>query len=68
MRSGSPGNTAGVEGDDLQKNTRLGATVALSVSRYNSIKLYGSTGVSARTGSNFNLGGILFQYRWGGGL
>ena len=58
----------GVENDDLQKNTRLGATVALSVSRYNSIKLYGSTGVSARTGSNFNLGGILFQYRWGGGL
>jgi hypothetical protein len=58
----------GVEGDDLQKNTRLGATVALSVNRYNSIKLYGSTGVSTRTGSDFNALGIFWQYRWGGGL
>ena len=58
----------GVEGNDLQKNTRLGATVALPVNRYTSIKLYGSTGVSTRTGSDFNAGGIVWQYRWGGGL
>jgi len=58
----------GVEGNDLQKNSRLGVTVALPVNRYTSIKLYGSTGVSTRTGSNFNAGGIVLQYRWGGGL
>jgi hypothetical protein len=58
----------GVEGNDLQKNTRLGATVALPVHRHLSVKLYGSTGVSTRTGSNFTAGGLFVQYRWGGGL
>jgi hypothetical protein len=58
----------GVKGDNLQENTRLGLTVALPVNRYNSIKLYASTGVFARTGSNFNTGGIVWQFRWGGGL
>ena len=58
----------GVKGDTLQENTRLGLTVALPVNRYNSIKLYASTGVFARTGSNFNTGGIVWQFRWGGGL
>lgn len=58
----------GVRGDDLQENWRLGATVALPVDRRNSIKLYASTGVSTRTGSDFDLVGIAWQYRWGGGL
>jgi len=46
----------------------LGVTVALPVNRHLSVKLYGSTGVSTRTGSDFNAGGIFLQYRWGGGL
>ena len=58
----------GVEGNDLQKNVRLGATVALPVNRHNSVKLYASTGVSTRTGSDFDAVGIAWQYRWGGGL
>jgi hypothetical protein len=58
----------GVEGNDLQKNSRLGATVALPVHRHISVKLYGSAGVSTRTGSDFKAGGLLLQYRWGGGL
>lgn len=58
----------GVKGDNVQENTRLGLTVALPVNRHNSIKLYASTGVFARTGSNFNTGGIVWQFRWGGGL
>ena len=58
----------GVEGNDLQKNARLGVTVALPVTRHNSVKLYASTGVSTRTGSNFDVLGIAWQYRWGGGL
>jgi hypothetical protein len=33
-----------------------------------SIKLYGSSGVSARTGNNFDLLGLAWQYRWGAGL
>jgi hypothetical protein len=58
----------GVRNDDVQGNSRVGATLALPVNRNNSIKLYASTGVSTRTGSDYNLGGIAWQYRWGGGL
>lgn len=58
----------GVEGDDLQKNTRIGCTLALPVSLHQSLKLYCSTGVSTRTGSDFDLIGLVWQYRWGGGI
>jgi hypothetical protein len=58
----------GVEGDDLQKNTRLGLTFALPLSIRNSLKFTFSTGVSTRTGTDFNSYGIYWQYRWGGGL
>jgi hypothetical protein len=58
----------GVEGNNLQKNTRLGCTLALPVSLHQSLKLYFSTGVSTRTGSDFDLIGVVWQYRWGGGI
>ena len=58
----------GILNNDLQRNWRLGATLALPVDVRNSIKLYASSGVSARTGNNFDLLGIAWQYRWGGGL
>jgi hypothetical protein len=54
--------------NDLQQNWRIGATLAFPVNVRNSIKLYGSSGVSARTGNSFDLLGIAWQYRWGGGL
>jgi hypothetical protein len=58
----------GVTGNDRQRNSRGGVTVALPVSRYNSVKLNASTGVSTRTGSDFDTFGIAWQTRWGGGL
>jgi hypothetical protein len=58
----------GVEGNDLQKNTRLGFTFALPLNIHNSLKLYLSTGVSTRTGSDFNAIGLAWQYRWGKGF
>jgi hypothetical protein len=58
----------GVANDDLQQNSRLGATVALPLNRRNSIKFSGSAGVSSRTGSAKNAVGFAWQYRWGGGL
>ncbi|MET0656663.1 MAG: transporter, partial [Steroidobacteraceae bacterium] len=58
----------GTRGNDLQKNSRVGATLALPVNRHNSIKLHANSGVSTRTGSDFDSGGIAWQYRWGGGL
>jgi hypothetical protein len=54
--------------NDLQRNWRLGATLALPLDAHHSIKFYGSSGVSARTGNDFDLLGIAWQYRWGGGL
>ena len=54
--------------NDLQQNWRVGATLAFPVNARNSVKLYGSSGVSARTGNSFDLAGIAWQFRWGGGL
>lgn len=58
----------GVKGEDLQQNWRVGGTLAFPVDRYHSVKLYASKGVSARTGNSFDLLGIAWQTRWGGGL
>jgi hypothetical protein len=54
----------GVRNDDVQNNSRFGATLALPLNRNYSVKLYGSTGVSIRSGSDYNLGGVALQYRW----
>ena len=58
----------GVLNNDLQRNWRGGGTLVFPVNACNSVKLYGSSGVSARTGNNYDLIGIAWQYRWGGGL
>lgn len=58
----------GTVNNDLQRNWRAGATLAVPVDRRFSIKFYASTGVSARTGNNFDLVGAAVQYRWGAGL
>jgi len=58
----------GIEGNDLQKNTRLGLTFALPLNIRHSLKFAFSTGVSTRTGSDFNSIGVFWQYRWGRGL
>jgi hypothetical protein len=57
----------GVRGDNEQTNTRAGLTLALPVDRQNSIKFNASTGISTRTGSEFNAFGVAWQYRWGTG-
>lgn len=58
----------GVQSNDLQQNWRVGGTLSFPVDVRNSIKLYASSGVWARTGNNFDLIGIALQHRWGGGL
>ena len=58
----------GDERDDRQSNARVGATLALSVTRRHSVKLYASKAVATRIGGDFDLVGLAFQYRWGGGL
>jgi hypothetical protein len=58
----------GEQNDDLQNNSRIGATLSVPVNRKNSIKFYASSGVYTTTGSDFSLVGIVWQYRWGDGL
>ena len=58
----------GARNEDLQQNWRVGGTLAFPVDVHNSIKLYASRGVSARTDNNYDLLGIAWQYRWGAGL
>ena len=55
-------------GDDLRENWRVGGTLAFPVDVHNSIKIFASSGVSARTNNNYDLIGIAWQYRWRGGL
>lgn len=58
----------GTLSNDLQQNWRVGGTLVIPVDRLNSIKIAASSGVSARTGNNYDSIGIAWQYRWGGGF
>jgi hypothetical protein len=55
----------GITGNDLQENSRFGLTFALPLNIHHSLKLLLSTGVSTRTGSDFDAIGLAWQYRWG---
>lgn len=57
----------GTRSDDLQENWRVGCTVALPLAKKHSIKINASSGVSSRTGNDYDLLGVAWQYRWGGG-
>ncbi len=58
----------GVTKNDLQQNWRTGFTVALPINRNHSLKIFGNSGVSTRTGTDYDSLGIAWQYRWGGGF
>jgi hypothetical protein len=64
------GGRAAIDGNKGKRleNMRVGLTLALPINRYNSVKIYGSTGVYAKTGGEYDLVGIAWQFRWGGGL
>ena len=57
-----------VENNDQQEGMRFGATLALPVNRYHSVKLYGITGYNAHRHHDFEAVGIAWQVRWGGGF
>ena len=56
----------GVKSQEFEENWRLGATLVFPVSRHNSLKLFGSTGVYTRTGGDFDLLAASWIYAWGG--
>ncbi len=51
-----------------QENWRFGSTMSYPVNKHNSIRLSASTGAYSRTNNNYDLYGISWQYRFGGGL
>ena len=64
------GRTAidGVARADLQRNSRLGATISIPVTRRQSVKFSGSTGAVTNIGADFVSIGVAYQYLWGRGL
>jgi hypothetical protein len=65
--TGARGTIDGRKGESVE-NVRVGLTLALPINRYNSVKLYGSTNIYTKTGTDFDVLGIAWQFRWGGGL
>jgi hypothetical protein len=51
-----------------QENWRFGTTMSYPVNKNNAIRLSASTGAYSRTNNNYDLYGISWQYRFGGGL
>jgi hypothetical protein len=58
----------GVLKNDLQQNLRWGGTLALPIDRRHSVKVFFTSGVFTRTGTDFTTVGAGWQYRWGAGM
>ena len=56
----------GTENNDRQSSSRVGLTLSLPLTRQQSVKVYTSTGATARAGGDFTIAGVLWQFRWGG--
>lgn len=66
--SGGRTSIDGVSNNDLQQNWRGGFTLAAPIDRHHSIKIFANSGVSTRTGTDYDSLGIAWQYRWGKGF
>lgn len=54
----------GVELDNLQANSRVGMTLSLPLAPRHSLKLIAHTGAYTRFGASFDVGSVVYQYRW----
>jgi hypothetical protein len=64
LYSGGRSTVDGVRKDDLQRNSRLGLTLALPVGRRHSIKFAWATGFTTRIGGDFDTLAVAWQYLW----
>ena len=62
--SGGTTSIDGVEKADLQRNSRLGLTASLPMTRQQSLKITGSTGATTRIGADFHTVGVAWQLSW----
>jgi hypothetical protein len=63
---GGQTTTGGIEDPNAQSNSRVGLTLSIPLARAQSLKLYYNSGVSTRSGTDFDTLGAAWQYRWGG--
>lgn len=61
---GGRSTVGGIENDDVQGNSRVGAVFSAPLSAHQSIKLAWSSGVSTRFGGDFDTWGVFWQYAW----
>ena len=62
--SGGTTSVDGVQKADLQRNSRVGATMSLALSRQQSFKISGSTGATTRVGADFKTLAVAWQLAW----
>ena len=68
LYTGGRTSVGGVDRADYLHNSRMGGTLAIRVTRHQSIKLHGSSGVVTNIGAAFVSIGAAYQYMWGGGM
>ena len=62
--SGGRTTVGGIENDDVQGNSRVGAALSAPLFANQSIKLTWSSGVTTRFGGDFDTWGVFWQYAW----
>jgi len=62
--AGGGSSINGKENDDRQKNSRIGATFSLPLTRRQSVKVAWAKGVTTRIGGNLNTVAVGWQYAW----
>ena len=63
---GGQTSTDNAHNRDLQSNVRFGLTASVPINPKQSVKIHASTGVSTRTGTDFDTLSAVWQYAWGG--
>jgi hypothetical protein len=61
---GGQSTVDGVVNDDLQNNSRVGATVAIRLGRHQSLRIAASRGAVTRIGGDFESIGVSYGYSW----
>jgi hypothetical protein len=62
--SGGTTTVDGIEKGDLQRNSRIGATLSLPLPQQQSLKINGSIGATTRAGSDFRTIAVAWQMSW----
>ena len=62
--AGGQSSVDGVDKQDRQKSSRVGLTLSIPLKQRHALKLAAHTGAFTRTGADFDIGTIVYQYRF----